>query len=91
MSKQIDEFAKDLASGVPTRRAFGKLLAGLGGLLFLGKTALASGNNMCVQLCRAQDLHGEEFGECVATSAQCPDGECAVMANAGQFMCVPVG
>jgi hypothetical protein len=91
VKKHIDEFAKSLASGVPSRRAFGKLIIGLGGMLFLGKTASASGNNMCVEFCRAQHLHEDDFGHCVAASAQCPDGECAVIINTGRSFCVPIG
>lgn len=93
MTKQIDEFAKDLAGGMSRRRALGRFLAGIGGALFLGKTALAggNGNDVCVQFCDAQGLKHRDFGECVSASALCPEGECAVVANAGQFICVPVG
>jgi hypothetical protein len=89
MSKLIDGLSKDLAGGMSRRRAFGRFLAGIGGALFLGKRASA-GNNVCVQFCQAQGLSGRDFGFCVAASAQCPEGECAVISNAGQHICVPV-
>jgi hypothetical protein len=91
MSKHIDELSKNLAGGMSRRRAFGRFFAGAAAAVFLGKKALASGNNVCVAFCRAQGLSGQDFGKCVSASAHCPDGECAVVANSGQFICCPVG
>jgi hypothetical protein len=91
LSKQIDELSKNLAGGMSRRRAFGRFAAAIGGALFLGRKASAGGNNVCVQFCRYQGLSGREFGKCVSASAHCPDGECAVVANSGQFICCPVG
>ena len=90
MSKHIDELSKNLAGGMSRRRAFGRFAAAIGGAVFLGRNASAGGNNICVQLCRSYGLTGRDFGKCVSASAHCPDGECAIVANTGQFICVPV-
>jgi hypothetical protein len=88
MSKLIDDLSKNLAGGMSRRRAFGRFLAGLGGALFLGKRASAR-SPICAAFCAAQSPH--DFGFCVAASAHCPDGECAVISNGGSYICVPVG
>jgi hypothetical protein len=48
------------------------------------------GNAVCVELCREQNLTESDFGQCVSTSAHCPSGECAVLINGGNFICIPV-
>jgi hypothetical protein len=92
MGKQLDELSKDLAGGMSRRAAFWRFFAGLGGLLFVGRKASAdgNGNDVCVDFCRFQGLTGSEFGQCVAASAHCPPGECALAANSGQHLCVPI-
>ena len=91
MSKIVDGLSKDLAGGMSRRKAFGRFLAGIGGALLLGRRASADGNNVCVQFCRAFGNTGADFGLCVAASAQCPAGECALITNSGQPFCVAVG
>jgi hypothetical protein len=53
MSKSVDDFSKNLASGMSRRGAFWKLLAGIGTLGFLGgATKKASAAKVdCVNLC----------------------------------------
>jgi len=94
MKKHLDKLSRDLASGMTRRDAVRLFFSGIGAAavgVFLGRSASADGNAVCVELCRAQGLHGRDFGECVSASAQCPDDECAVSASGGNFVCVPVG
>lgn len=94
MKKHLDKLSRDLASGMTRRDALRLFFAGISGAavgVFSGRSALAEGNSVCVQLCREQGLHGREFGECVSASAHCPEGECAVSINGGNMVCVPVG
>lgn len=53
--------------------------------------AEGGGNSVCVELCREQELTGSDFGECVSASAHCPPGECALIINSNDPVCVPVG
>jgi hypothetical protein len=90
MAKQIEQLSKDLASGMSRRQAFRRFLAGIGGgLLFTSGRARGEGNNVCVQLCR-EHLQGRDFGECVAFSAHCPEGQCAFVGTGGVLFCAPV-
>jgi len=94
MKEHLDKLSRDLASGMTRRGALRLFFSGIGAAavgLFLGRSASADGNAVCVELCRDQGLQGREFGECVSFSAHCPEGECAVSVNGGNFVCVPVG
>ena len=94
MKKHLDKLSKDLASGMTRRDALRLFFAGIGAAtvgVFSGRSASAGGNEVCVELCREQELRGRDFGECVSTSAQCPENECALLVNGGNFVCVPVG
>lgn len=97
MKEQLDKLSKDLASGVSRRDALRWFLGGIGAAavtLFTGRRSLADGNNVCVELCRAQGLAGRDFGRCVSESAHCPPGECAYCLNTtrtGSCICAPVG
>jgi hypothetical protein len=93
MSKLIDELSKNLASGMSRRRAFGRCFAGIGvaaGALLTGKKAFAAGNSICAAFCAGQHLRGRDFAACVAASAECPAGNCALVMNGGSPVCVPV-
>ena len=93
MKKHLDKLSRDLASGMTRRDAVRLFFSGIGAAavgVFLGRSASADGNAVCVEMCRDQGLEGSEFGECVAASAQCPDDECAVSINGGNFVCVRV-
>jgi len=92
MGKVFEELSKDLASGVSRRQALRRFAAGIGAAiaaLLTGRSAEAQrgGKAACVEFCRAQGLTGREFGECMAESARCPDGYCAMLIN-GAFVCV---
>jgi hypothetical protein len=93
MSKRIEELSKDLAGGVSRRKAFRRFFVGTGAALFATRPASAGIGNIasCVEFCLYQKLEGKEFDDCVIKSAACPRGECAVLSNAGHFICVPVG
>ena len=100
MKKHLDKLSRNLASGMTRRDALRLFLSGLGAAavgVFSGRSSSADGNAVCVQLCRAQELHGHDFGKCVSASAQCPEGECALCINGddlGEFencVCIPVG
>ena len=98
MKDQLDKLSKDLASGVSRRDALRWFFGGIGAAaltLFTGRKARADGNEICVELCREQELRGKDFGLCVAQSAQCPPGECAFCLNATttnfNCTCIPVG
>jgi hypothetical protein len=100
MKKHLDKLSKDLASGMTRRHALRLFFMGLGaatvGVLSV-RSASAEGNEVCVELCREQELRGRDFGACVSASAHCPPGECALCINAntpGEFencVCIPVG
>ena len=95
MGELFEELSKDLARGMSRRQALWRFAAGFGavvGALFTGRSAEAQGrgNAVCVEFCRAQGVTGREFGECVARSAQCPPGDCAMMVNGHFHGCVPV-
>ena len=95
MGKYFEELSKDLARGVSRREALWRFAAGIAaavGALLTGRSVKAQGrgNDVCVEFCRAQGLSGREFGECVAWSAHCPRGHCAMMIS-GTSICVPVG
>ena len=76
MSKQFEELAKDLASGMSRRKAFWRFGAGIGavvGGLITGKPARADlgpgstcTGEACVDFCRGLGLEGRDFGQCVA-------------------------
>ena len=90
MSKQIGDLAKNLASGMPRRQALWNLVKGIGAVAFglmAGKSALA-GDDECVDFCM-QFYSGSDFGHCMAASAYCPDGMCAMLGN-GTPICIPV-
>lgn len=94
MKKHLDKLSKDLASGMTRRSALRLFFMGMGAAtvgVLAGRSASAEGNRVCVELCRQQELHGRDFGECVSTSAQCPEGECAMCMNPGNCVCIPVG
>ena len=84
MKKQLDKLSRDLASGITRRDALRMFFAGIGAAtvgVFSGRKSSADGYEVCVELCRAQELRGRDFGQCVAQSAQCPPGECALCVN----------
>lgn len=89
MSKQIEQLSKDLAGGMSRRRAFWRFFGGIGGALLAGKAASARGD-ICVEFCHRQGVTGQEFGLCVAASAQCPPGWCAFVINGTRPYCVQV-
>lgn len=94
MKEHLDKLSKDLASGMTRRHALRLFFMGLGAAAvvgFSGRSASAKGNEVCVQLCREQELRGRDFGECVSTSAHCPPDQCALLMNGGNFVCIPVG
>jgi hypothetical protein len=98
MKNHLDKLSRDLASGMTRRDALRLFFSGIGAAavgVFAGRSASADGNAVCVALCRAQELHGRDFGACVSASAHCPPGECALCVNAGETLencvCVPVG
>jgi hypothetical protein len=95
MSEQFEQLSKDLAKGMSRRKAIWRFVVGVGGVIggsLLGtRQAEAQGNSVCVRLCREQGLTGRAFGECVSHSAQCPAGQCAIIASGGGFICAPVG
>jgi hypothetical protein len=93
MKEHLDKLSRDLASGMTRRGALRLFFSGIGAAavgVFLGRSASADDNAVCVEMCRAQGLQGREFGECVSFSAHCPENECAVSVS-GNFVCVPVG
>ena len=93
MSKIIEQFSKDLASGMSRRRAVGRFFTGIGvaaGVLLTRKKAFAGDAAVCVAFCAEQELQGRDFGACVAASANCPPGQCAFVANGGGFFCMPI-
>jgi hypothetical protein len=100
MKKHLDSLSKDLASGMSRREALRLFFMGIGAAtvgVFGGRSSSADGNAICVELCRAQELHGRDFGKCVSASAHCPPGECALCINQGDpgefedCVCIPVG
>lgn len=94
MKNHLDKLSRDLASGMTRRDALRLFFSGLSAAavgVFSGRSSSASGNSVCVALCREQGLHGRDFGKCVSASAHCPDGECAVCVNSDNCVCVPVG
>ena len=92
MGKALDDLAKDLATGHSRRTALKRFVVAIGAAAgaLVGRPASASGNAYCVRSCREQGLRGREFGECVAASAHCPDGECAFVINGGAVVCCPM-
>ena len=101
MKSHLDKLSRDLASGMSRRDALRLFFAGISAAtvgVFAGHSSSADGNDVCVELCRAQELRGRDFGKCVSASAQCPPGECALCINSfgdlGEFencVCIPVG
>jgi len=99
MKKHLDKLSRDLASGMTRRDALRLFLSGISAAavgVFSGRSSSADGNEVCVALCREQELHGRDFGQCVAASAKCPEGECALCINStsGELedcVCIPVG
>jgi hypothetical protein len=94
MKEHLDKLSQDLASGMTRRSALRLFFMGLGAAtvgVLAGRSASAKGNEICVELCREQELRGRDFGECVSTSAQCPPDQCALVMNTGSFVCIPVG
>jgi hypothetical protein len=95
LSHQFDDLSKKLASGVSRRSAvwgFAAGLAGVAGALLTGGKAKAqnNGNDDCVVSCKAQGFTGSDLGHCVAASAKCPAGTCAVVpadTKDGAFVC----
>ncbi len=93
MKKHLDKLSRDLASGMTRRDALRLFFSGIGAAtvgLLSGRRASAEGNEVCVELCRAQELKGRDFGQCVAASAQCPPGQCALCINTAHGDCVCV-
>jgi hypothetical protein len=94
MAKKLDQFAKDIASGMSRRKAFGRFAGGMGAALMglvMSRSARAEGNAICVEYCRAQGATGEAFGDCVSLSAHCPEGECAHVQSTSTPFCVHIG
>jgi len=92
MKEHLDKLSKNLASGMSRRQALRLFFTGIGAAavgLVSGSSPKADGNEICVELCRAQELRGRDFGECVAESAKCPPGMCACCFS-GSCQCVPV-
>ncbi len=94
MGKQFDEFAKALATGRSRREALRLLAAGIGSATLatiLPGRSLAQGDNrgnsVCAHFCTEMYPPGPERGACIAASAQCPPGACAVQVNTG-FVCM---
>ncbi len=96
MGELFEELSKDLARGMSRRQALWRFMGGFVaavGALLTGRPAEAQrrGNSVCVEFCRGQGLTEREFGQCVAASAHCPPGECALVTNGGTVTrCVPV-
>lgn len=103
MSKRLEELSMDLASGMSRRKALWRFLGGAGAAVLAGK-AKASGNNVCVAHCKQVeaelrahanlDVPPDYLGQCVAASAHCPPGHCALLfpTNGGQWVpgaCIP--
>jgi hypothetical protein len=73
VSKQFEDLAKDLASGVSRRKAFGRFAAGLGAValgLFSSKRSQADDGGvgaLCDEMCISTNNHGfENHGQCVS-------------------------
>lgn len=85
MSKRLDELSLDLAGGMSRRKALWRFFAGTGAALFLRQRAKADdGNSVCTAFCLAQVAENpgapqDLFGQCMAASTRCPDGECALI------------
>ena len=96
MKKHFDKLSRDLASGMSRREALRLFFAGIGAAtvvgVFGGRRSSAQSNEICVELCWAQELKGRDFGHCVAASAMCPPGECAMCVNSAgsDCQCIPV-
>jgi hypothetical protein len=93
MKEHLDKLSKDLASGMTRRQALRLFFTGLGAAAVVGlsgRSASAQSKKVCVDLCRAQGLTGSNLDACVAASAECPRGECAVCVNGHNCICVPV-
>jgi hypothetical protein len=95
MKEHLDKLSKNLASGMSRRQALRLFFTGIGAAavgLVSGSSLKADGNEICVELCRAQELRGRDFGKCVETSAKCPPGECACCINVtgDECFCMPI-
>jgi hypothetical protein len=70
MSKHFEDLAKNLASGMSRRKAFGQFTMGIGAAvagLILRRPARAEGiGKFCVDFCRSIGATGAEFGQCVS-------------------------
>jgi len=92
LAKNIDQLAKDIATGMSRRKAFGRFAGGMGAAflaLLSRRPAQAEGNDICVAFCRSQGASGRDFGQCVSFSAHCGPGECAWVLSGTPF-CTPV-
>ena len=92
MSKQIEKLSKNLAQGMPRRKAFMVFFSGVSAALLGARGAKAGKRggvqDICVEYCRDLRPDGVDFGACVAASAHCPEGWCAALTSGG-FVCVP--
>lgn len=94
MMKRVEDLSKNLAGGMSRRKAFWRFFAGTGAALFAtARPASAGIGNIvsCVEFCLYQRLEGKDYDDCVIKSAMCPQGECAMLAKGGHFICVPIG
>jgi len=95
MAKKIDELVRNLASGMSRRKAFMHFLFGTGAMMFGAKESEAHfpGNAICAEFCYHYGAQEgwDSFADCVSASSHCPPGECAIMTNGEETICVPVG
>jgi hypothetical protein len=94
MSKHVESFFKDLASGMSRRAAFRRLFGAIGGAaaaVFAGRR-IAFGSPppyaSCEEYCRDNTQADAVYiQQCIAFSRQCPPGFCAVnyLCSSGNF------
>lgn len=81
MSKHVESFFKDLASGMSRRDAFRRLFGGTVAAVaavFTGR-GTARADNFCLDWCNSQtESDPGFFGQCMAHSLKCPPGSCAI-------------
>jgi hypothetical protein len=83
MSKNVENFFKDLASGMSRRAAFRRLFGGtvaaVAAVLTGRGIGRAQGYTSCYDYCKDNsEADPGYFGQCIAQSKQCPPGSCAV-------------
>jgi hypothetical protein len=99
MKDAFDRLAKNLAAGMSRREAFQRFASGMAlalGGLFTGRSSQAQSRDVCVEFCWQNcNNPGEEanqrikFAMCMAESARCPEGECAIECY-GKHLCIAV-